>query len=403
MPFQSKRPGRGQSLRASRPVGHYRSGFKRSKGPTKQFIHPSKFIKAAKVVEAKEYAPIHQFNDFAFHNLLQANIQAKGFVAPSHIQDVAIPYGLEGRDVVGIANTGTGKTAAFGLPLLDKILRDHTSKAVIIAPTRELAIQIEEELRSFAKGSSLRAALLIGGSSMGRQIAELKGNPAVVIGTPGRMKDHIERGTLRLDDCNTVVLDEVDRMVDMGFIADVRFLLAKLAPKRQSLFFSATMDPKIEALIQQFLTNPVTVSVKSGDTSDTVEQDVVRHTDGDKLEKLHTILTGEHVIKTIIFDETKRSVEKLATQLQSRGFKADALHGGKSQSQRERALKRFRSNDVNVLVATDVAARGIDISDITHVINYATPNSYDDYVHRIGRAGRAGRKGYALTFIGSQR
>lgn len=402
MSFQRNRPARGQSFGARRSFGGRPNSNNKRKN-VKQFIHPSKFIKPARVVEVAAYQPVHSFDDFALHPLLKRNVATKGFTAPSKIQDIAIPHGLEGKDVVGIANTGTGKTTAFALPLLHKILETGTSKAIVIAPTRELALQIEEETGSFARGSGVRAALLIGGSSMPKQIAELRANPSVVIGTPGRIKDHIERGNLKLAQFDTVVLDEVDRMVDMGFIHDITFLLSQVAQKRQSLFFSATMDFKIEALIQQFLTDPVMVSVKTGDTSDSVEQDVVRHAYGDKMEKLHDVLTGEQVVKTIIFDETKRSVEKLAVELQSRGFKADALHGGKSQSQRERALKRFRNNDVNVLVATDVAARGIDISDITHVINYATPNSYDDYIHRIGRAGRAGRKGYALTFVSDHR
>lgn len=371
-----------------------------NRGGMKQYIDPAKFIRAARPVEVEAYQPVNSFEDFAVHPLIKKNIITKGFKTPSKIQDIAIPHALEGKDVVGIANTGTGKTAAFGLPLLHKIMLNGHSKALVIAPTRELAIQIEEEFRSFATGSGLRGALLIGGSSMPKQIGELRAKPHVVVGTPGRLKDHSERGTLNLSNFDTVVLDEVDRMVDMGFIRDITFLLGQIAEKRQSLFFSATMDRNIETLIQQFLTDPVMVSVKTGDTSDSVEQNVVRHGAGsDKIEKLHDVLLGEQMLKAIVFDETKRSTEKLANELIARGFKADALHGGKSQSQRERALRRFRSNDVNILVATDVAARGIDVTDITHVINYATPNSYDDYVHRIGRAGRAGRQGYALTFI----
>lgn len=396
---QTRRSFGGRTTTARRPFGggNRRAPIKR--GPGKQYIHPSKFIQAAKTVEVEEYKPTHQFEDFELHPSIKRNIIIKGFKTPSKIQDIAIPHGLAGKDVVGIANTGTGKTTAFALPIIHKILNNNASKAIVIAPTRELANQIEEEFRSFAKGSGIRCALLIGGSSMGQQIGELRGNPNVVIGTPGRMKDHLERGTLRLHDFDTVVLDEVDRMVDMGFINDITFLLGQIAEKRQSLFFSATMDYKIEKLVQQFLTDPVMISVKTGDTSDSVEQNVIRHGRSDKLDKLHDVLIGEHVLKTIVFDETKRSVERLSDELLSRGFKADALHGGKSQGQRERALRRFKNNEINVLVATDVAARGIDVTDITHVINYATPNSYDDYVHRVGRAGRAGRKGYALTFI----
>jgi superfamily II DNA/RNA helicase len=280
-------------------------------------------------------------------------------------------------------------------------MEDRTAKALIIAPTRELAQQIDDECRSIAKGSGLSGAVLIGGSPMGPQLRDLRGNPSIVIGTPGRIKDHMERGTLQLQEFNIVTLDEVDRMLDMGFINDIRFILDSLAPVRQSFFFSATMEPKIKELIHTFLKDPITVSVKTGDTSDSVEQDVVEYRDStDKLEKLHEILIKDHVGKTLVFDETQRSVERLAKTLQDRGFKVDSIHGGKTQGQRSRALKQFKDSKLDVLVATDVAARGIDISDITHVINYTTPQSYEDYVHRIGRAGRAGRTGYALTFVG---
>lgn len=371
----------------------------RRKGNNKQYIDPAKFVKAAKPVEEEVYVPKHSFADFAVNDLIKRNIVAKGFTSPSKIQDQAIPFGLEGKDVIGIANTGTGKTTAFALPVLNQLMEFPQAKALILAPTRELAMQIEEECRSFAKGSGLRGALVIGGAPMYRQTSDLRANPSIVIGTPGRIKDHFKRGNLDLSKFTMVVLDEVDRMVDMGFINDIRMLLGEVSEVRQSLFFSATMDAKIESLINSFMTEPVKVSVRTSATSENVEQNVVHHTKGDKLEKLHDILSKEHVAKTLVFDETQRSVEKLSEELYNRGFSVESLHGGKSQGQRLRALKRFKNNEVNVLVATDVAARGIDVADITHVINYTTPNSYDDYTHRVGRAGRAGRKGYALTFI----
>ena len=379
----------------ARPSTRSRSKF------NKQYINPSRFIKAAQpAADVVEYVPTHTFADFEINPLLKENIAKKGYVTPSPIQDQTIVPGLAGHDIVGIANTGTGKTAAFALPALHHMMSDLKSKALIIAPTRELAQQIDEEFRSIAKGSGLSGAVLIGGSPMGPQLRDLKYNPSVVIGTPGRIKDHMERGTLQLKDFNIVVLDEVDRMLDMGFINDIRFILDCLATPRQSFFFSATMEPNIKALIQTFLKDPVHVSVKTGDTSDSVEQDVVHYYDNsEKLDKLHEILTQEHVGKTLVFDETQRSVERLSKELQDRGFKVDSIHGGKTQGQRSRALKQFKESKLNVLVATDVAARGIDISDITHVINYTTPQTYEDYVHRIGRAGRAGRAGYALTFV----
>lgn len=400
MPYTTQRRRTNQS--GPRPMRAYHARPQRAKRskPNKQYIDPARFIKAAQPVAAEDYTPGNAFADFDIHPLLQKNIVAKGYVLPSPIQDQAIPVGLSGKDIVGIANTGTGKTAAFALPIFNRLLHEPFVRALIIAPTRELAAQIDDECRSIAKGSGLFRAVLIGGSSMGEQLKDLREIPSVVIGTPGRIKDHIERGSLDLSTFNIVTLDEVDRMLDMGFITDIRFILSKLANERQSFFFSATMDASIEQLIRTFLSDPVMISVKTGETSDNVEQDIVRHgSSHEKIEKLHEILIREDVGKTLVFDETQRSVERLARELQERGFKADSIHGGKTQGQRTRALKQFKDNKINVLVATDVAARGIDIADITHVVNYSQPGTYDDYVHRIGRAGRAGRTGYALTFV----
>ncbi len=366
----------------------------------KQNIHPSKFIKPARVVEAEVYVPTHQFIDFEVNSVLKDNIVAKGYITPSPIQDQAIPLALEGRDVVGIADTGTGKTAAFSIPLLNRLMNDRNARAIVIAPTRELAQQIEVEIRSLSRGAGLFTALLIGGTPMYPQVKALRNRPQIVIGTPGRIKDHFERRNLELSEFGVVVLDEVDRMLDMGFINDIRELLGNLAPVRQCLFFSATMERKIEDLVNTFLKDPVKVAVKKSETSDNVEQDIVHYTGTDtKIDKLHDILMGDKVVKVLVFDDTQRSVDRLHRDLQTRGFMADSLHGGKTQGQRRRALDNFRASKVNILVATDVAARGIDVADITHVINYSTPSSYEDYVHRIGRAGRAGKTGYALTFI----
>jgi ATP-dependent RNA helicase RhlE len=397
------------SSRARRGNNNFNSGNRRSfssssrpkkrGGSPKQYIHPSKFVQAARPVEAVAYEPQHAFADFPFLPLIQENISKKGYIIPSPIQDQTIMPGLEGKDVIGLANTGTGKTAAFLLPILQAMLSSD-AKAIIIAPTRELAEQIEREFASFAKGSGINGALLIGGSSMGMQLRELRSNPTIVFGTPGRIKDHMERGSLDLSGFTIAVLDEVDRMLDMGFVSDITEILDQTARPRQSLFFSATIDARVESLIGKFMFDPITISVVTGVTSDNVEQSVVHYEPHeDKLSKLHDLLISEGVSKALVFDDTQRSVEKLSTALQARGFAADAIHGGKSQGQRQRALRRFKENEVNVLVATDVAARGIDVSDISHVINYSQPNSYDDYVHRIGRAGRAGRKGFAFTFV----
>lgn len=386
--------GRGRSFGGNRRS----SGGRR--GPKKDYIHPSRFVKAAKPVEEVAYEPTHSFADFVMHDLIKSNIIAKGFTTPSPIQDQAIPVGLNGQDVIGIANTGTGKTVAFAVPVLNRLLHDDTAKALIVAPTRELAQQIEAELKAIGKQSGFYGALLIGGAPMGPQLRDLRAQPQIVIGTPGRIMDHMQRGSLDLSTYNTAVLDEVDRMLDMGFVNDVRTILGELHEDRQSFFFSATLDHKVRDLIATFSNDPVTISVKTGNTSDSVHQDIVCYeSNNDKIEQLHNVLVKDDVSKVIIFDDTQRSVERLSEELITRGFKAESIHGGKSQGQRQRALSRFKKNDINVLVATDVAARGIDVADVTHVINYSTPQSYEDYVHRIGRAGRAGRIGYALTFV----
>jgi superfamily II DNA/RNA helicase len=389
-----------------RPIGSRkpRSSYSRPSGGgrrnTKENIDPRRFVKAATpAVDVEVYLPTHQFADFDIHPSVQANLAANGYVTPTPIQDQAIPHGLAGKDVVGLANTGTGKTVAFAIPVIDHLMRKPGSRALIMAPTRELAQQIEAECRKVAKGSGLRGAVLIGGAAMMPQLRDLKGNPQIVIGTPGRIKDHMERRSLSLDAFDVVVLDEVDRMLDMGFIGDMQEILGKIKPERQSFFFSATLNPKVKNLVHSFVHDPITISVKTGDTSDNVEQSIIHAPRNRKLDELHQLLLKDAVTKALIFDDTQRSVERLAGELNNRGFDADAIHGGKSQGQRQRALNRFKKNEVTVLVATDVAARGIDVADISHVINFSTPQSYEDYVHRIGRAGRAGKTGHAVTFI----
>jgi superfamily II DNA/RNA helicase len=373
---------------------------KTSNGRTGEYIDPSRFIKVASAAEAEVYQPQYNFADFAIDDLLQNNLSSKGYVTPSPIQDQAIPLGLAGKDVIGIASTGTGKTAAFALPILQKLITNPNTAALVVAPTRELAQQIEAECKVLAKGSGLSGAVLIGGSSMGAQLRDLQRKPRIVIGTPGRIKDHLQRGTLKLNRFNMVVLDEVDRMLDMGFVNDVTEILSQLSNERQAFFFSATMDPRVRRLIDNFANDPQTISLQASSASESVHQNVVRYRGGlDKLDKLHELLTKEEVKKVIVFDETQRSVERLSNELIERGFAADAIHGGKSQGQRQRALAKLKQNEIKILVATDVAARGIDVADITHVINYSVPKAYDDYIHRIGRAGRAGKVGHALTFV----
>jgi len=392
----------GRKFNAKRTTGGRRRAKRGKSG--KEAIHPSKFVKEAVVSEQRAYKAENTFGDFNIALLLKKNIASKGFESPSPIQDKAIPQGLKGNDIIGIANTGTGKTIAFALPVLHRLITNRESRVIIMAPTRELAQQILEEFKDLTKGGNLYHALLIGGSSMHLQLKDLKRKPRIIIGTPGRIQDHIKRKSLDIRGFDTVVLDEVDRMLDMGFVKDMRSILGKLSRKRQSFFFSATLDPKVRELINEFSNNPVMISVKTGDTSDNVEQNIIKYKSRDqKIEKLHEVLTENRKNKVLIFDATKRGVDRLNKDLNSRGFRSDAIHGNKSQRQREKALARFKKNQVTILVATDVAARGIDVPDITHVINYSTPQSYDDYVHRIGRAGRAGKTGNALTFVEEQK
>lgn len=377
-------------------------GFRRGNNRSQFGNDINVFIKKASgdSVDDLAFTPHNSFSDFQISNPLKTNILNKGYGEPTPIQDQAIEPILEGRDLIGIANTGTGKTAAFLIPLIEQIFKDRQKKALIIAPTRELAVQINEELKSFAYGMQIFSALIIGGTNSQRQIYNLRRNPHVVIGTPGRMKDLIQRRNLRLDDFSIFVLDEVDLMVDIGFIEDVKYFITLLPKVRQSLFFSATIGHKVNEILQRFVNNPITVSVKMQDTAENIEQDVIKVVSREKkVDQLHDVLIRDGFEKVLVFGATKHSVDNLYKQLVFRGFKTGAIHGNKSQGARRRVLELFKQNEIQVLLATDVASRGLDIPDVTHVINYELPNSYDDYIHRIGRTGRANKKGMALTFV----
>lgn len=361
----------------------------------------AKFMnKTVVTTEEPVFVPEHKFADFDINAHLKANILARGYDLPTPIQDKTIPHTLLGQDVVGLAETGTGKTAAFLIPLIDKVMKQKGERVLIMAPTRELAVQIEKELASFAKGLGFRGMVAVGGANIGPQISQLRHEPAFVIGTPGRLKDLMERKALDLTGFGTVVLDEADRMLDMGFIDDMRMILSKMRKERHTLFFSATMGKDIEKLIGDFLESPVIISVKTRDTSKNVEQDVVRIPHGaDKFEVLADLLKNREFSRVLIFGRTKYGVEKLAKDLSRRHIHAESIHGNKTYGARIRALEAFKTGKVVALVATDVAARGLDIPAVTHVINYDLPSTYEDYVHRIGRTGRASNKGIALTFV----
>ena len=362
---------------------------------------PSSVINSTQVrEEVSEYVATHSFDDFKISDELRHNIFKKGYKTPTPIQDKAIEPILEGRDLIGIANTGTGKTAAFLIPLIDKILKDGNQKVLIVAPTRELAAQIRDDFFAFSRGFNIYSALCIGGANMGRQKNDLRENPNFVIGTPGRIQDFIRSGNLVLTDFASVVLDEADRMVDIGFIRDIRYIVSLLPRQRQSLFFSATIDGKVSEIIRSFVRNPITVSVKTRETAENIIQGTIKIIDRDKkVDQLHNLLIKEEFEKVLVFGRTKHGVQRLSNELIRRGFKADAIHGNKKQNKRIRTLERFKRNNIQILIATDVASRGLDIPNVSHVINYDLPESYEAYIHRIGRTGRADKKGIALTFV----
>lgn len=396
MQKQFNNSGRNRYRGASRP----RPNFKNKRQAST--IHPSNFINKAVAPEAEvAYEPTHQFHDFGLNQKTVATLDFLGFTTPSEIQDKSIPEAVNGKDVIGLANTGTGKTAAFLLPIINKLsVNKDLVSVLILAPTRELAQQIDEEFRRFSAGQKLYSTLIVGGSNINRQIQQVQRGPHVIIGTPGRVKDLINRRVLRLSNVNTFVLDEADRMCDMGFERDIRTIEAEMPKHRQTLCYSATMTDSVQSIVEEFMIDPVTVSVAKNVTNDHIDQDVVYVKDKEqKVSELLDLLAKPDFGKVIVFGETKYGVQRLADRLVKEGIPAEAIHGNKSQGQREKALRNFKDHKVDILVATDVAARGLDIPNVTHVINFDPPKAYDDYVHRIGRTGRAGKSGAALTFV----
>jgi ATP-dependent RNA helicase RhlE len=378
----------------------HNSNKKRFSGSGKK-LNENLFIKKAKdgPVE-KPFVKGAKFADYNLVGPLKTNIAQHGYQTPTKIQNQVIPQVLAGKDIIGVANTGTGKTAAFLTGLVNKAYLNKNEKTLIITPTRELALQIGKEFNHLAKGMGLSIVTIIGGVNINRQINSLRSSPNFIVGTPGRLKDLIGRKKIKPASFGNIVLDEVDRMVDMGFIKDIKYFVSLLPQNRQGLFFSATVDNKTEQVLQGFAKNPVRVSVKHQNTLDNVEQNIVKITNrGAKIDVLRRLLSQPGFDKVLVFGRTKRGVEKLARLLVRYGIRATAIHGNKSQNQRQRALSQFKNNQIRVLTATDVASRGLDIDNVTQVINYDAPTTYDDYVHRIGRTGRMGKKGLALTFV----
>lgn len=344
------------------------------------------------------------FHDLGLSELTLKALLDMGFEEPSPIQERTIPLLMQGRDVIGQAQTGTGKTAAFGIPTIEKLDRSVRGvQALVLTPTRELAIQVAEEILKIGKHHRVRTAAIYGGQAIERQLRVLRLGVDVVIGTPGRVMDHIRRGTLKLDNVKMAVLDEADEMLDMGFIDDIEWVFQQLPESRQTLLFSATMPPEIKRLAVRYMKEPEHVVISPNQlTVPLVEQYFYEVRLSMKAEALCRVIDMENTERAICFCRTKRGVDELVEALQARGYQAEGIHGDMNQAQRSRVMQKFRDAQVEILVATDVAARGLDISDVTHVFNYDIPQDPESYVHRIGRTGRAGKSGTAITFISAR-
>lgn len=344
---------------------------------------------------------MQNFKELGISDKMAETLQSMGFNEATPIQKESIPLALEGKDVLGQAQTGTGKTGAFGIPLIEKVADQEGVQSLILAPTRELAMQVAESLKAFAKGQNIQVVTVFGGMPIDRQIKALKKGPQIVVGTPGRVIDHLNRRTLKTNDIHTLILDEADEMMNMGFIDDMKFIMDKIpAEQRQTMLFSATMPKAIQTLVQQFMKSPVIVKTMNNEMSDPQIEEY--YTIVKELEKFDTFTSFLDVHQpelAIVFGRTKRRVDELTSALISKGYKAEGLHGDITQAKRLEVLKKFKNDQLDILVATDVAARGLDISGVSHVYNFDIPQDTESYTHRIGRTGRASKKGVAITFV----
>lgn len=343
---------------------------------------------------------MEDFSTLGLPEPLMHTLAAMEFNTPTPIQAQAIPAALEGRDILGSAQTGTGKTGAFGIPLVAKLMNNSRGSALVMTPTRELATQVAEQLKSFlGKRSSIKTALMIGGESIVKQQQQLRQRPRLLVGTPGRINDHLERGSLMLHDASFLVLDETDRMLDMGFTDQIEAVMKFMPVKRQTLLFSATLPNNIVRIAQRYLNDPIQVEADAmSSVAENIDQQVRHLGEKEKYEVLCEELTKREG-SIIIFMKTKINTDKMVTRIRKQGFKAEAIHGDLRQSKRDRVISQFRDKQFRILVATDVAARGLDIPHIEHVINYDLPQAAEDYIHRIGRTARAGAKGESLCFV----
>jgi len=342
-----------------------------------------------------------KFNELQLSASTLRSLNRIGFEETTPIQEQTIPLSLENRDIIGQAQTGTGKTAAFGIPLIEKVdAKERNIQGLVIAPTRELAVQVSEELYKIGYDKRLHVLAVYGGQDISRQIRALKKQPHIIVGTPGRILDHINRRTLDLSHIHTVVLDEADEMLNMGFIEDIEAILENVPDDRQTLLFSATMPERIKLVAKRFMKNPETVKVKAKEmTVPQIEQYFVKLEEQEKFDALTRLLDYQSPELAIVFGRTKRRVDELAEALSIRGYTVEGIHGDLSQAKRLSVIRKFKEANIDVLVATDVAARGLDISGVTHVYNFDIPQDPESYVHRIGRTGRAGKTGMAITFV----
>lgn len=371
----------------------------------KQFestLDPKLFVKKATPLVETRYESRRTIHELPIDKQIIFNLAAKGYSKPTEIQDRSLEALLAKNNLLGIAQTGTGKTGAFLIPVIHNLLNSKpASQTLVVVPTRELAVQVEQEFKSITKGLSLRSHCFIGGTSVGKDIGLLRQPAHVVIGTPGRLTDLARQGALKLNHFRTLILDEFDRLLDMGFSRDIQFIVKAMAQREQTILFSATEEKEQQSLIRELLKQPVEVRVSNGKTTgDHIDQEIVRVAPGEnKMDVLLRMVRDTSFRKVIVFAETKRGVSTVRKNLDRSGIRVDEIHGNKSQNYRLKALSDFKSGKIQVLIATDVAARGLDISDVTHVINYQQPRDFDSYIHRIGRTGRAGKGGKAFTFV----
>jgi len=385
--------------RSHKTFRHNAPGKKKYKA---NLLDANLFIKKARPVTETQYTSFRVINDLPVNQSIISNLLRKGYISPTEIQDKSIEPILNGLDLMGLAQTGTGKTGAYLIPLAHRLIDKHPSyQVLVITPTRELAVQIEQEFKSITTGLKLYSECLIGGTQVSKDLIKLRKPNHIIIGTPGRILDMIRQRAINLNHFSTLVLDEFDRLLDMGFSPDILQIVDGMNNRKQTILFSATEDKSQKMMINKLLDNPVEIRLKTGNVcGDNIDQEIIRLSEGEnKMEVLLDLIKDPAFNRVLIFAETKRWVTKICKNLRNAGIEADEIHGDKSQNYRNNALQAFKRKKIKVLVATDVASRGLDITDVSHVINYHQPQSMEHYIHRIGRTGRAGKTGKAYTFV----